>query len=192
MKPMKPTQPGRDGQEQAVTRVWVTTADEDGRIVQNLELFDARHPIEQMWRKGSLDTIMALDGEHKDPEQGKLRYCAARLWSEHYDMASGKTDYNAGLSERVDTSRRRGSPIETLVDKYRPRLECYDKKVLTEIQWDVLDAIAGQGFTMTECAKQRGRDRKTVRKAFLTGLDRLVKFYPYDEMSRVTTLKATR
>lgn len=181
-------EPGREGRASALVEVDSLSLTPSKRVGQKLVFFDGSHPIERMRLSGGMARYMktkALEGSRiSEDERPHLRYCAARLWSEDYEVACGKTGYSAEYGDRVDSSPSRTGTQERALHALTRRRE--GLAAVTKNQAQILDAICGQGSSPAELARGRSVHHSTIIEALLAGLDRLVHAYGYERFGMIS------
>lgn len=184
-------EPGRDGRGPDLIEVDSLSLTPAKGVGRKLVFFDGSHPIERMRLSGGLSRRMktkALEGSRvSEEERPHLRYCAARLWSEDYEVACGQTGYSAEYGDRVDSSPSRTGAQERALHALTRRRDAL--AVVTKNQAQILDAICGQGSSPAEVARRRGVHHSTIIEALLAGLDRLVHAYGYERFGLISAVE---
>ena len=166
--------PGRDGQGLDLTH-WVRTLEDDARPngPSAWAQLDTTHPIEKMFRKGSLAPDEAV---------AAARYRAAQVWDRFFRRAHGIGGGGGFMSESVDGSADPQASAVARMDATRERLYVMDEPGMTLIRFSDLDSVCGAGMRIADISKRSGRDPKTIRESLFSGLDVVTGYARWDRL----------
>lgn len=157
---MRPSNPGgRDGQPLELTHEARVS---EAKQADEWASFDTSHPIEKMYRRGS------LGGSEL---QSFGRYRAARVWYQFFIKCQGLGSLGEWLREHVDGSGDPQASIASRMDATMQRVNILDCSGMTYRRFKDLDLVCGAGHRIAEVAKATARDQKTVRESLLSALD---------------------
>ena len=162
--------PGRDGQLFDMSHWIATTEDEYGRATDKKDpnkpdtwaRLDTSHPIERMFRRGSL----AKDGLVAD-----ARYKAAIVWMKFFERAAGIGGGPGFCQDAVDGSSDPMAAMLARLEASEQRDAVRQAPGMTAIRFRDLDSVVGAGHSITQRAKATGRVGKSVRKSLFAALD---------------------
>lgn len=183
---------GRDGRAADLVEVDALTLTVTAKTGMLKILFDQSHPIERIRLGGGFKrkSKAKRDDRIDEADRPHLRYCAARFWSEDYEIAHGKTGFSSEFGERVDASPVRGGLQERLL--IREGSYQAARASVTAKQALILDAICGRGESISEVARKNNAHHSTVSEALISGLDRLIHAYDYSRFEHEGGVRARR
>jgi hypothetical protein len=166
--------PGRDGQLLDMSHFVPTPADPERpngpRVWARL---DTRHPIDSMYRRGSLAP---------DKDVAICRYRAAQVWERYFNRANGIGGGPGFMSESVDGSGDPQAAMHARMEATMERLNVMDAPGMTERRFRDLDSVVGYGKTPTQVANGTGRTANAVKKSIFAGLDAVAGFARWDRL----------
>lgn len=167
-------EPGRDGQLLDMSHYVPTPADPERPAGPRAwARLDTSHPIDAMYRRGSLA---------KDQATAYGRYRAAQVWERYFNRANGIGGGPGFMSESVDGSGDPQAAMHARMEATMERLNVMDAPGMTERRFKDLDSVIGYGKTPTQVANGTGRTANAVKKSVLAGLDAVAGFARWDRL----------
>ena len=167
-------EPGRDGQLLDMSHFVPTPADpkrpNGPRVWARL---DTRHPIDAMYRRGSLAP---------DRDVAICRYRAAQVWERYFNRANGIGGGPGFMSESVDGSGDPQAAMHARMEATMERLNAMEAPGMTERRFKDLDSVVGYGMAPKQVGDRDGRTLNAVKKSLFAGLDAVAGFARWDRL----------
>lgn len=165
-------EPGRDGQSRDLSHFVPTPADPSRpngpRVWAQL---DTGHPIDAMFRRGSLGSDEAV---------AVVRYRAAQVWERYFNRAAGIGGGPGFCADAVDGTGDPQAGMHARMEASMERLNAMQAPGMTERRFKDLDSVVGYGRAPGAVGKRDGRTANAVKKSLFAGLDAVAGYARWD------------